>query len=105
MAVNFDLSKLEGFEWDRGNLDHIQKHNVNYRECEDVFFNKPLIINQDETHSQIEERFRVYGQTNRKRRIFMIFTIRHNKIRVLSSRDQNRKERTEFQKQGGEIHE
>ncbi len=105
MRLNFDFSKLDGFEWDEGNLEHIKKHKVNYRECEDLFFNIPLIINRDEEHSQAEERFRVYGKTNRKRKIFMIFTIRHNKIRVLSSRDQNKKERIEFQEQGGETHE
>lgn len=102
MKLGFDLSKIEGFEWDAGNLEHIQKHNVNYRECEEAFFNKPLVINEDEAHSQGEKRFRVYGKTNRGRLIFMIFTIRNNKVRVISCRDQNKKERKEFQKTGGE---
>lgn len=98
----FDLSKIEGFEWDRGNLEHIEKHNVSYRDCEDAFLNKPFIINEDETHSQTEERFRAYGQTNKRRLIFIIFTIRNNKIRVISSRNQNKKERKEFEEAGGE---
>jgi len=105
MGNGFDVSKIVGFEWDKGNLEHVKKHNVNYRECEEVFLNKPLIVNEDETHSQTEERFRVYGQTNKKRLIFMIFTIRNNKIRVISCRDQNKKERKEFQEAGGEIYE
>lgn len=98
----FDLSKIEGFEWDRGNLKHIEKHSVSYRDCEDVFLNKPFIINEDETHSQTEERFRAYGQTNKRRLIFIIFTIRNNRIRVISSRSQNKKERKEFEEAGGE---
>lgn len=98
----FDLSKVEGFEWDSGNLEHIKKHDVNYRECEDAFLNKPFIVNEDETHSQTEERFRAYGQTNRGRFIFIIFTIRNNRIRVISSRSQNKKERKEFEETGGE---
>lgn len=96
----FDLTRIEGFDWDEGNLKHIKKHNVSYRECEQVFFNKPAIVNEDKTHSQSEERFRIYGQTNRNRLIFLIFTIRNNKIRVISARDQNKKEQNEFQKAG-----
>lgn len=102
MALDFDLSKLEGFEWDKGNLKHIEKHNVNYRECEEAFLNKPLIVNGDETHSQTEERFRVYGKTNKSRLLCVIFMIRDNKIRVISARNQNKKERKEFKEAGGE---
>lgn len=100
MASRFYFSKIEGFEWDKGNLEHIKKHGVSYRECEQTFFNKPVIVNEDKTHSQTEERFRIYGQTNRKRLLFLIFTLRNNKIRVVSARDQNKKERKEFQEVG-----
>src|SRR3989344_8040115 len=103
MVPSFDLSKTVGFEWDNGNLEHIKKHSVNFRECEGVFLNKPLIINEDKTHSQAEERFRVYGQTNKKRLMFIIFTIRDNKIRVITARNQSQKERKEFKEAGGEY--
>lgn len=102
MVLSFDFSKIKGFEWDKGNLEHIRKHNVGYKECEKVFFNKPFILNKDESHSQTEKRFRVYGQTNKKRLLTMIFTLRINKIRVISARDQNKKERKEFLKTGGD---
>ncbi len=102
MGSTFDLSKVEGFEWDKGNLEHIRKHKVGYRESEESFLNKPLVINKDETHSQAEERFRVYGKTNKDRSLFLIFTIRNNKIRVITARDQNNKESKEFKKIGGE---
>ena len=98
----FDFSKLEGFEWDKGNLEHIQKHNVTPKECEGAFFNKPFILNEDEAHSQTEERFRVYGQTNKSRLLLIVFTLRNNAVRVISARDQNKKERKEFKKAGGE---
>lgn len=109
MASGFDFSGIKGFDWDKGNLEHIKKHNVGAKECEETFFNKPLIINRDETHSQTEERLRVYGQTNKGRLLFMIFTIRKvkenkslKKNRVISARDQSKKERKEFQEIGGE---
>lgn len=107
--MDFDLSKLEGFEWDKGNLEHIKKHKVLYTECEEIFSNKPFIVNRDEAHSQAEERFRVFGQTNKSRLLTVIFTIRENeqsssskKIRVISARNQNKKERKEFKETGGE---
>lgn len=103
MGSDFDLSDIEGFEWDKGNHEHIKKHEVNYRECEEMFLNKPLIVNKDETHSQTEERLRVYGQTNKRRLLFIIFTIRNNKIRVITARDQSKKERKEFKEAGGEY--
>ncbi len=102
MSLRFDLSKIEGFDWDKGNLEHIKKHKVNYKECEEAFFNKPFILNKDESHSQTEERFRVYGQTNKNRLLTVIFILRTNKFRVISARDQNKKERKEFLKAGGE---
>lgn len=100
--MDIDFGTLEGFEWDQGNLEHIKRHNVKATECEEGFLNKPLIVNKDETHSQTEERIRVYGQTNKNRLLFMIFTVRNNKIRVISARNQNKKERKEFQKAVGD---
>lgn len=98
----FDLSKIEGFEWDRGNLEHIKIHDVSYKECEDGFFNKPLLVNEDKAHSKLEERFQALGQTNNGRLLFVSFTVRNNKIRVISARDQNRKERVRLSEIGGE---
>lgn len=98
---DLDLSIIEGFEWDGGNLGHIKKHAVAYDECEQVFFNTPLLLGEDETHSQIEERFNALGQTNNKRLLFIIFTLRKSMIRVISARSQNRKERKKFYR-GGE---
>lgn len=99
MALNFDFSKVEGFEWDEGNLSHISKHNVGFRECEEAFSNTPIFINNDEGHSQVEQRYRAYGNTNAGRKLTVIFTVRNNNIRVVSARDQSRKERAELQKE------
>lgn len=100
--VEVDLSKIGGFEWDFGNLGHIRKHNVKVKECEEVFFNKPFLLSKDEAHSIIEERFQVLGLTDRGRLVFLAFTVRKNKIRVVSARDQNKKERERFSMRGGE---
>jgi len=97
------LSLIEGFDWDKGNLEHITRHKVNYKECEEVFLNKPFIVNEDESHSQSEERFRVYGHTNKNRLVMLVLTIRNNKFRIISVRDQSKKERKEYQEFGDEY--
>jgi uncharacterized DUF497 family protein len=98
MVVDFDYSKIEGFQWDKGNLEHIRKHKVLYTECEEVFSNTPLLVNEDKKHSRLEERFQALGKTNNGRFIFVAYTVRKNKIRIISSRDQNKKERYELLK-------
>lgn len=94
--MDFDFSKVEGFDWDKGNLEHIKKHNVEYTECEEAFLSEGPNITEDESHSQIEERYRVYSETSKGRLLFIIITLRENKIRVISARDQNKKERKEY---------
>lgn len=89
---------LAGFDWNQSNKDkNFIKHQVYYKECEEVFFNKPLTFFQDEKHSTKEKRLGVYGQTNKQRLITIIFTIRNNKIRVISARHQNKKERKQYE--------
>lgn len=88
------LSYVEGFDWDRGNIEkNWERHKVSFIECEEVFFNKPLIVKEDESHSKEEARYYVLGKTDNDRLLFMVFTLRGNKIRVISARDMNREER------------
>ncbi len=87
--------KIDGFEWDTGNRDKNEiKHEVKQKECEESFFNEPLLISEDIQHSKIEKRLYLLGRTNNGRPLFISFTIRNNKIRVISARDQSNKEKT-----------
>jgi hypothetical protein len=88
------LAGLTGFEWDEGNLTkNWEKHQVSALECEQAFFNRPLIALPDERHSDSEARFYALGQTDTGRRLFIVFTARANAIRVISARDMSRRER------------
>ncbi len=92
------LTKCTGFEWDKYNADKIWlKHHVSLWECEQIFFNLPLVVSEDVKHSWQENRFFALGQTDAERFLFVVFTIRNNKIRVISARDMNRKERRVYQ--------
>lgn len=94
------LSQCEGFQWDKGNLDkNWIRHKVTNSECEQVFFNKPLVVGDDPKHSQIEKRWYVLGRTDANRLLFIVFTIRKNLIRVISARDMNKKERKVYYEQ------
>ena len=89
-----DFSSVTGFEWDAGNRNkNWEKHQVSSSECEEVFFNLPLLLQPDEAHSQSEARYYVLGQTNAGRRLFIVFTIRDKKVRVISARDMSKRER------------
>ena len=87
-----------GFDWDDGNLEkNWIKHSVSWWECEQLFFNDPLVF-PNEKHSESEDRFYALGRTQNGRALFISFTIRKNNIRVISARDANRKERTRYEK-------
>ena len=91
------LSVPFSFDWNKDNIDkNWKKHKVLYREAEEVFFNKPLLVFPDIKHSTTEGRFQTLGITNDKRKLSIFFTIRENKIRVISARDQNKKERRKY---------
>ena len=89
------LLSVKGFEWDSGNLEkNWLKHGVSPLECEEVFFSQPLVVAPDEKHSQKEERFYALGRTNNERHLFIVFTVHGKKIRVISARDMNKRERS-----------
>ncbi len=90
-----DLFKnCTGFDWDEGNVNkNWERHRVSFIECEQVFFNAPLIVGDDEKHSLVERRWFLLGRTDANRFLFVVFTFRNNLIRVISARDMSKKER------------
>jgi uncharacterized DUF497 family protein len=92
-----ELPKLKGFQWDEGNRHKNRlKHQINTKECEQIFFNRPIIIFFDRKHSQQENRYGVLGITNQGRLISLVFTIRSQLVRVITARSQSRKEKSLF---------
>lgn len=88
---------IREFEWDSGNsFKNFIKHGVEIQECEQIFFNKPLRIFKDIKHSEKETRYIALGISDVGRFLFIAFTIRDSKIRVISARNQSAKERNYF---------
>ena len=92
-----DFDAVIGFEWDSGNARKSEiKHGVTQAEAEEIFFHQPLLIGKDGKQSDKEGRYIALGKTSKARALTVIFTLRQEGtlIRVISARDQHRKERT-----------
>jgi uncharacterized protein len=101
MDLHGRLSRVTGFEWDLGNIEkNWVSHQVSSAECEQLFFNQPLVIADDPWHSQDEERFFALGRSAAGRFLFIAFTILKDLIRVISARGMSRKERKVYDSHG-----
>lgn len=94
-----DLSKISGFDWDQGNARKNERHGVSMAEAEQVFFNLPLLLLDDATHSQQETRLHALGKTDEGRALHITLTLRQSNklIRVISARNMHRKERAIYE--------
>ena len=87
------------FEWDAGNRDKSQvKHRVANEECEEVFFDPHKRFLREGIQCGEEVRHILLGRTFVGRALFIVFTMRRSKVRVISARDLNRKERLFYEK-------
>lgn len=104
MKKNIRLKKVLSFEWDKGNKDkNVQKHKVQNSESEEVFENNPFML-EDIFHSEKEKRYLAYGITDKTRQLVISFTLRGEnleKVRIISSRDQDKKEKELYKKLKG----
>ncbi len=92
------LNRCTGFDWDKGNINKNRiEHKVTPSECEQIFFNQPLLVKDAVLHSGKEQRFCALGKTNKERRLFIAFTVRKDLLRVISARDMSRKERSMYE--------
>lgn len=83
------------FEWDEGNAaKSFQKHGVTCDEAEEVFTARRFIpLGEQVQPPSTEPRFGVLGETSQEKWLFLAFTLRQRRIRVISARPMNKKER------------
>jgi uncharacterized DUF497 family protein len=99
MGESGPLEECTGFDWDEANaIKNWERHHVTPEEAEDVFFHLPLIVRSEVRHSSKEKRYYALGETSRGRPLFVVFTIRGRKIRVVSVRDMNRNEKETYKR-------
>lgn len=90
------------FEWDDGNIGKISKR-FNLDEIEAIFF-QDLLLFFDLKHSDSAElRFIAIGNISDKNPIFVCFTLRGERTRVISARYMRKKEQVIYEKLKKEI--
>lgn len=87
------------FEWDKGNIDkNFKKHGITNEEAEEVFTDERLLVSEDKRHSnKTEKRYQLLGKTEEGKVLFISFTVRTEKIRIISARPASRKERKKYE--------
>jgi len=94
-----ELARCSGFDWDAGNTaKNWDLHQVTQAECEQAFFNRPILVTVDEGYSAEERRYAALGQTEAGRRLSIVFTIRETLVRVISARNMSRRERRFYER-------
>jgi len=94
-----DLNKCTRFEWDKGNINKsFKKHKISPNEAEEIFLDEHLKIIKDIKHSQEERRLIALGKTFSEKQLFIVYTVRGEKIRIISARPMDKKERSYYEK-------
>lgn len=95
--VRLVIRGIRGFDWDEANWRKSEeKHGVAAAEAEEVLLGDPL-CEVDPRHSGSEQRYVALGATVEGRRLFVAFTVRRNRIRIVSARPMSRKERESYE--------
>ena len=94
--IGFD--EVIGFEWDKGNITkNPSKHQIHNHQSEEIFLDEDLLTIEDIKHSQKENRQIAIGKTFDKTLLFIVFTIRNKKIRIISARKAKQKEKKAYE--------
>lgn len=89
--MRVDKSVFE-FEWDKSNNDKPKKHGLTLEETEEAFLDENKIIFSDWKHSKAESRITLLGKTKKGNLLNITYTVRGNKIRIITARSINKKE-------------
>lgn len=85
------------FEWDANKQQqNQQKHKISFEEATTVWTNPLALIAPDPTHSIIEKREWIIGESYESRILVVVFTIREKIIRIISARPANKSERKKY---------
>jgi len=75
-----------------------KKHGVSFEEAKTVFGDKRILDFPDCVHSEDELRFIGIGRSDRNRLLFVNFTIRGDRVRIISARQAEPWERREYER-------
>jgi uncharacterized protein len=88
----------ERFDWDEANANHIwDEHRVSVHEVEEVF-DDPRFLVDSRTRAEGENRLRALGKAWTGRILFVVFTKRAARIRVVTARDAGEDEKKRYRR-------
>lgn len=88
------------FEWDPAKArKNFAKHGVSIEEAQSVFFDPTSLTVSDPLHSDDEERFIITGSSILQRQLVVVHTDRNDRIRIISARLANRREREKYEQE------
>ncbi|HEX8684649.1 MAG TPA: BrnT family toxin [Ardenticatenaceae bacterium] len=90
------------FDWDEQKAaSNVTKHGVSFEEAATVFSDPLAVIFDDEMHSSEEARELLIGHSLNSRLLLVSFTERGDTVRIISARPVTRKERQDYEDNGG----
>ena len=86
------------FEWDPARAEsNARKHGVTFPEAATAFHDPLSVTVNDPRHSGHEERFVLFGRSDRGRLLAVMHTERGTVIRIISARQVTSRERREYE--------
>jgi hypothetical protein len=79
------------FDWDAANVEHIARHGITPEECEEAYWNGPMVIGTQER--QRERRSLFLGETDAARLPAFMITERTGSIRFVTAHPMHAKQR------------
>ncbi len=94
------MLKVIVFDWDQWNIQKNEvKHGVSVLEAESSFYDPKYKLYEDVKHSsKTEKRYIMYAKSIENRILMIGFTVRNNKIRIITARVASKKEREIYEK-------
>ena len=90
------------FEWDSEKAArNLAKHGVSFAEAASVFMDVSGLTFFDPDHSDEEDREITIGMSAKQRMLFVSYSVRGGRIRVISSRKATRHERKQYEEDVG----
>ncbi len=81
------------FEWDDSKAErNARKHRVTFDEALSTFYDSRQVAFYDPEHSEDEEREILIGHSNQGRLLVVVYTLRGETIRIISTRRATQKE-------------
>ncbi len=85
------------FEWDPDKAAaNLKAHDVSFEEASTVFGNSLTVTFFDPDHSDDEDRYLTFGESDASRLLVVVHTDRDESTRVISARETTRRERQQY---------